>query len=239
MTTKRRLITDSFKVVKRSRKGGKREKSPTPPPSPQKGEEQHSLWCHCKQIPCKRSFPWFTNKNSHYVSHADPRWPSVHQFSACLLPSHEHLPVCLNKFQIADPSSIFTLMLMWVLLSHDPFFLWAEADRVREEELEKLRQFDLDWSFGPCTGKIHAVVDWEAVQLLGIVSWSHLSLLALSLRSAGFDSQENNGSACVGGCVDLYCTKGWECHATMETAPGQNQLHHDVNTCTDRMLTLS
>lgn len=41
-------------------------------------------------------FPWFTNKYSHYLSHTDPWWPSVHQFSACLLPSHEHLPVCLN-----------------------------------------------------------------------------------------------------------------------------------------------
>uniref|UniRef100_A0A3P8QCC1 Uncharacterized protein n=1 Tax=Astatotilapia calliptera TaxID=8154 RepID=A0A3P8QCC1_ASTCA len=78
MTTKRRLITDSFKVVKRSRKGGKREKSPTPPPSPQK-----------------------------------------------------------------------------------------EADRVREEELEKLRQFDLDWSFGPCTG-ISRLQRWERAKLHGL-----------------------------------------------------------------------
>ncbi|XP_063331687.1 DNA polymerase delta subunit 4 [Pelmatolapia mariae] len=78
MTTKRRLITDSFKVVKRSRKGGKREKSPTPPPSPQK-----------------------------------------------------------------------------------------EADRIREEELEKLRQFDLDWSFGPCTG-ISRLQRWERAKLHGL-----------------------------------------------------------------------
>ncbi|XP_006809656.1 DNA polymerase delta subunit 4 [Neolamprologus brichardi] len=78
MTTKRRLITDSFKVVKRSRKGGKREKSPTPPPSPQK-----------------------------------------------------------------------------------------EADRIREEELEKLRQFDLDSSFGPCTG-ISRLQRWERAKLHGL-----------------------------------------------------------------------
>ena len=25
---------------------------------------------------------------------------------------------------------------------------------VREKELQKLRQFDLDWRFGPCTGNI-------------------------------------------------------------------------------------
>ncbi|XP_029000364.1 DNA polymerase delta subunit 4 isoform X2 [Betta splendens] len=34
MTTKHRLITDSFKVVKKARKGGKREKR-SPPPSPE------------------------------------------------------------------------------------------------------------------------------------------------------------------------------------------------------------
>uniref|UniRef100_A0A3B5LVQ4 Uncharacterized protein n=1 Tax=Xiphophorus couchianus TaxID=32473 RepID=A0A3B5LVQ4_9TELE len=35
MTTKRGLITDSFKVMKKSRRGGKRKKSPTPPPAQQ------------------------------------------------------------------------------------------------------------------------------------------------------------------------------------------------------------
>ncbi|KAM4750487.1 DNA polymerase delta subunit 4 [Anableps anableps] len=35
MTTKRGLITDSFKVLKKSRRGGRRKKSPTPPPSQQ------------------------------------------------------------------------------------------------------------------------------------------------------------------------------------------------------------
>uniref|UniRef100_A0A3P9QH15 DNA polymerase delta 4, accessory subunit n=1 Tax=Poecilia reticulata TaxID=8081 RepID=A0A3P9QH15_POERE len=33
MTTKRGLITDSFKVLKKTRRGGKRKKSPTPPPA--------------------------------------------------------------------------------------------------------------------------------------------------------------------------------------------------------------
>lgn len=30
--------------------------------------------------------------------------------------------------------------------------LESETETVREEELQKLRQFDLDWRFGPCTG---------------------------------------------------------------------------------------
>lgn len=54
MTTKRGLITDSFKVVKKAKKEGKREKRPPPPPPPQQGEEQG--WCrlsetgvHCLQ----------------------------------------------------------------------------------------------------------------------------------------------------------------------------------------------
>uniref|UniRef100_A0AAX7VAE9 Uncharacterized protein n=1 Tax=Astatotilapia calliptera TaxID=8154 RepID=A0AAX7VAE9_ASTCA len=42
-----------------------------------------------------------------------------------------------------------------------------EADRVREEELEKLRQFDLDWSFGPCTG-ISRLQRWERAKLHGL-----------------------------------------------------------------------
>uniref|UniRef100_A0A3Q0S9P5 DNA polymerase delta 4, accessory subunit n=1 Tax=Amphilophus citrinellus TaxID=61819 RepID=A0A3Q0S9P5_AMPCI len=79
MTTKRGLITDSFKVVKKSRKGGKREKSPTPPPSPQK----------------------------------EPR---------------------VKK---------------------------------KTEEQEKLRQFDLDWRFGPCTG-ISRLQRWERAKLHGL-----------------------------------------------------------------------
>ncbi|KAM9362912.1 DNA polymerase delta subunit 4 isoform 1-T2 [Symphorus nematophorus] len=79
MTTKRRLITDSFKVVKRVRRGRKREKSPTPPPSPKEDETQ----------------------------------------------------------------------------------------KVREQELEKLRQFDLDWRFGPCTG-ISRMQRWERAKLHGL-----------------------------------------------------------------------
>ncbi|XP_041641423.1 DNA polymerase delta subunit 4 [Cheilinus undulatus] len=79
MTTKHRLITDSFKVVKKARKGGKREKrSPSPPP--QKENESKS---------------------------------------------------------------------------------------VREEELQQLQQFDLDWRFGPCTG-ISRLQRWERAKLHGL-----------------------------------------------------------------------
>ncbi|XP_040892986.1 DNA polymerase delta subunit 4 [Toxotes jaculatrix] len=78
MTTKRRLITDSFKVVKKARRGGKREKTPTPPPQ-------------------------------------------------------------------TEP----------------------ETETVREEELQKLRQFDLDWRFGPCTG-ISRLQRWERAKLHGL-----------------------------------------------------------------------
>ncbi|KAF7650523.1 hypothetical protein LDENG_00124900 [Lucifuga dentata] len=75
MTTKRGLITDSFKVVKKAKRVGKREKRP--PPSP-------------------------------------PRE--------------------------------------------------ADKDSVRDEELQKLRQFDLDWRFGPCTG-ISRLQRWERAKL--------------------------------------------------------------------------
>uniref|UniRef100_A0A3Q3WUZ1 Uncharacterized protein n=1 Tax=Mola mola TaxID=94237 RepID=A0A3Q3WUZ1_MOLML len=76
MTTKRRLITDSFKVVK-ARREGKQEKRP--PPSPPQSQK-------------------------------------------------------------------------------------AEAGTVREEELQKLRQFDLDWRFGPCAG-ISRLQRWERAKL--------------------------------------------------------------------------
>ncbi|KAM4585000.1 DNA polymerase delta subunit 4 [Odontesthes bonariensis] len=79
MTTKRGLITDSFKVVRKARKGGKQRKNPTPPP-PQK--------------------------------------------------------VDVTK-------------------------------TVQEEELQKLRQFDLDWRFGPCTG-ISRLQRWERAKLHGL-----------------------------------------------------------------------
>ncbi|XP_026158176.1 DNA polymerase delta subunit 4 [Mastacembelus armatus] len=79
MTTKHRLITDSFKVVKRAKRTGKREKTPTPPP-PQKE---------------------------------------------------------------------------------------AEIGTVSEEQLQKLRQFDLDWRFGPCTG-ISRLQRWERANLHGL-----------------------------------------------------------------------
>ncbi|XP_045904231.1 DNA polymerase delta subunit 4 [Micropterus dolomieu] len=79
MTTKRGLITDSFKVVKKAKKEGKREKRPPPPPPPpQQGAE-------------------------------------------------------------SEP----------------------------EERLQRLRQFDLDWRFGPCTG-ISRLQRWERAQLHGL-----------------------------------------------------------------------
>ncbi|XP_073334084.1 DNA polymerase delta subunit 4 [Pagrus major] len=79
MTTKHGLITDSFKVVRKARRGGKREKRPSPPP-----------------------------------------------------PQRE-----------------------------------AETETVREKELQKLRQFDLDWRFGPCTG-ISRLQRWERAKLHGL-----------------------------------------------------------------------
>ncbi|KAF6739431.1 DNA polymerase delta subunit 4 [Oryzias melastigma] len=79
MTTKRGLITDSFKVVKKKKRGGKQEKSPTPPP-PQTEE-------------------------------------------------------------VADP--------------------------VQQEALQKLRDFDLNWRFGPCTG-ISRLQRWERAELHGL-----------------------------------------------------------------------
>ncbi|XP_029904653.1 DNA polymerase delta subunit 4 [Myripristis murdjan] len=81
MTTKRGLITDTFKVVKKPKRVGKREKRPPSPPSKEtKGE----------------------------------------------------------------------------------------TDREKElQALQKLRQFDLDWKFGPCTG-ISRLQRWERAQLHGL-----------------------------------------------------------------------
>ncbi|XP_068178679.1 DNA polymerase delta subunit 4 [Antennarius striatus] len=84
MTTKRGLITDSFKMLKKARKRGeKKETKPTPPPPPSPPQKE------------------------------------------------------------------------------------AEAEAVRQEELEKLRQFDLDWRFGPCTG-ISRLERWERAKLHGL-----------------------------------------------------------------------
>uniref|UniRef100_A0A673N6V4 DNA polymerase delta subunit 4-like n=1 Tax=Sinocyclocheilus rhinocerous TaxID=307959 RepID=A0A673N6V4_9TELE len=43
MTPKRGLITDTFKVVKKTRRGGKRDKSPSPPIPPQLSEREKDL----------------------------------------------------------------------------------------------------------------------------------------------------------------------------------------------------
>uniref|UniRef100_A0A3P9LI38 Si:dkey-28b4.7 n=1 Tax=Oryzias latipes TaxID=8090 RepID=A0A3P9LI38_ORYLA len=79
MTTKRGLITDSFKVVKKKKRERKQEKSPTPPP---------------------------------------PRTENV-------------------------------------------------ADTVQQEALQKLRDFDLELRFGPCTG-ISRLQRWERAELHGL-----------------------------------------------------------------------
>lgn len=44
-----------------------------------------------------------------------------------------------------------------MLSSQIVFFFLAEdvATTVREEEMQRLKQFDLDWRFGPCTGNAH------------------------------------------------------------------------------------
>ncbi|KAM3623670.1 uncharacterized protein V6R79_014085 [Siganus canaliculatus] len=43
----------------------------------------------------------------------------------------------------------------------------AETKTVLEEQLQKLRQFDLDWRFGPCTG-ISRLQRWERAKLHGL-----------------------------------------------------------------------
>ncbi|XP_071390522.1 DNA polymerase delta subunit 4 isoform X1 [Centroberyx affinis] len=83
MTTKRGLITDTFKVVKKAKRSRKREKMPPSPP--RKGESRTE----------------------------------------------------------------------------------TKAETEREKELQKLRQFDLDWRFGPCTG-ITRLQRWERAKLHGL-----------------------------------------------------------------------
>ncbi|KAM9792275.1 LOW QUALITY PROTEIN: DNA polymerase delta subunit 4 [Neosynchiropus ocellatus] len=101
MTTKRGLITDSFKVVKKARRSVKAEKRQTPSPPPRK----------------------------------------------------------LSPVLVSVLFTPFTC-----LISADP----AEAHQeVRDEELQKLRQFDLDWRFGPCTG-ISRLQRWERAQVHGL-----------------------------------------------------------------------
>ncbi|XP_041838639.1 DNA polymerase delta subunit 4 isoform X2 [Melanotaenia boesemani] len=41
------------------------------------------------------------------------------------------------------------------------------TETVRDEELQKLRQFDLDWRFGPCTG-ISRLQRWDRAKLHGL-----------------------------------------------------------------------
>ncbi|NP_001243129.1 DNA polymerase delta subunit 4 [Danio rerio] len=79
MTPKRGLITDTFKVVKKARRGGKRSKSPSPPK-------------------------------------AEPEPPQLSE---------------------------------------------------REKDIQELKNFDLDWKFGPCTG-ISRLQRWERAALHGL-----------------------------------------------------------------------
>lgn len=44
------------------------------------------------------------------------------------------------------------ISLVVIVVSVTSFGNVVEAETVCEEELQKLRQFDLDWRFGPCTG---------------------------------------------------------------------------------------
>ncbi|XP_044046743.1 DNA polymerase delta subunit 4 [Siniperca chuatsi] len=97
MTTKRGLITDSFKVVKKARRGGGRAKRPPPPQTE------------------------------------------------------------------------------------------AESETVQEEGLQKLRAFDLDWRFGPCTG-ISRLQRWERAELHGLNPPEEIRDLLLQTHT---DSQYN------------------------------------------------
>ena len=73
MTTKRGLITDSFKVVKKARRASKREKRAIPPP-PQKGEEQHSVITCDHHVFCVCSLSLFskTGASVHNVTVTHP-----------------------------------------------------------------------------------------------------------------------------------------------------------------------
>ncbi|XP_068607303.1 DNA polymerase delta subunit 4 isoform X1 [Brachionichthys hirsutus] len=103
MATKRGLVTDSFKMLKKAkRRGEKKEKKPTPPPQ-QKGEEQRgNTWRRRGRSPDSR------------------------------------------------------------LIGAE-----AEGQTARQEGLEKLRHFDLDWRFGPCTG-ISRLDRWERAKGHGL-----------------------------------------------------------------------
>ncbi|XP_070412276.1 DNA polymerase delta subunit 4 isoform X2 [Nothobranchius furzeri] len=52
----------------------------------------------------------------------------------------------------------------------------------REEELQKLRQFDLDWRFGPCTG-ISRLQRWDRAQLHGLEPPEEIRYLLLQTHT--------------------------------------------------------
>ncbi|CAB1328116.1 unnamed protein product, partial [Coregonus sp. 'balchen'] len=116
MTAKRAgLITDSYKVVKRSRREEKREKrAPSPP---QKDAEPRPLTARDKELQELRQF--------------DLDW----RYGPC---------TGISRLQ-----------------------RWERAAQHGDKELQELRQFDLDWRYGPCTG-ISRLQRWERAAQHGL-----------------------------------------------------------------------
>ncbi|XP_034981516.2 DNA polymerase delta subunit 4 [Zootoca vivipara] len=52
-------------------------------------------------------------------------------------------------------------------LLHDTVTVQAVQDAAHPDQLETLKQFDLSWQYGPCTG-ITRLQRWERAQLLGL-----------------------------------------------------------------------
>ncbi|XP_054460385.1 DNA polymerase delta subunit 4 [Anoplopoma fimbria] len=57
-----------------------------------------------------------------------------------------------------------------------------ETDTVREGELQRLSQFDLDWRFGPCTG-ISRLQRWERAKLHGLSPSEEIKELLLQTHT--------------------------------------------------------
>ncbi|XP_037620655.1 DNA polymerase delta subunit 4 [Sebastes umbrosus] len=58
----------------------------------------------------------------------------------------------------------------------------AETETVREKDLQTLRQFDLDWRFGPCTG-ISRLQRWERAKLHGLSPPEEIRYLLLQTHT--------------------------------------------------------
>ncbi|XP_033014918.1 DNA polymerase delta subunit 4 isoform X2 [Lacerta agilis] len=50
---------------------------------------------------------------------------------------------------------------------HDTVIVQAVQDAAHPDQLETLKQFDLSWQYGPCTG-ITRLQRWERAELLGL-----------------------------------------------------------------------